>query len=327
MNDILENERERRRADPSAAAPDYWRDFATLTEDLELSVSRLEGAHGAPLYVYEAGPPEAPPVVLINPAEAPFLLMSRLFSLLSCHFRVIAWDNPGSPFMTEPDGPWMAPTVARMSADLFAILAARGVRRPHVVSWCAGALVYLWSFAAQRMETASVSLIAPPGIVSRSAHKTPFQTFFLPLVLQLASGQCLDEARLARRILAVPNERVLLNDVDQTIFDLTRLPVRHEGALKRYAHLMKVMCSERPPAPEGAASPSYADIMDEACRSSRIGILHCEDDDIFSVDCSRDVAERHGTVCLKVYPNGGHFVLFKDPQQLAPDIAAFIRMA
>jgi pimeloyl-ACP methyl ester carboxylesterase len=324
MNSIGENVRELRPSSRSAP-PEYWTEFAALARDLEVEISTLDVTGGAPLYLYEAGPRNAPRVLLINPAEAPFLMMSRLFSALSGEFRVIAWDNTGNPFMADPDRPWVPATIARMAGNLRDILAAREIPHPHVVTWCAGALIYLWAFAAHRIATTSLSLIAPPGIVSRCPEKTPFQTFFLPTVLQLASGHCVDEASLARRIRAVPKERMLLDDVDRAIFDLSQLATRDDAALRRYAQLIRIMCSELPPLPDGSRALSYADVLDEVCRSGRVSLLHCQDDDIFSVNCSREVAARHPDVRLKVYATGGHFVLFREPQQLAPDIAAFIR--
>lgn len=307
-----------------AAPPPYWEEFPGITQDLDVQVSRLEVSAGAPLYLYEAGPADAPAIVLVNPSEAPFLLLSRLFHSLARQFFVLAWDSPESPFMVDPARPWTPPTIARTAGCLTEILAARQLRRPHVVTWCAGALIYLWALHAFRLNAASVSFIAPPGIVSRCPEKTPFQTFFLPMVLQLTSGHCQAAASVARRIRAVPNERVLLDEVDRAIFDLTQLPVRNDESLQRYAQLIHSMCSELPPSWDGRAR-SYADLMDDACSVTPATILHCQDDDIFSANCSREVASRHSDVQLKLYPAGGHFVIYKNPGQLVPDITESIR--
>lgn len=325
MNATAGSIKERVPAASGAAPPSYWKEFDFLTRDLEVEISNVAVEDGAAqLYVYEAGSPLAPPVVLINPAEAPFLIMSRLFNALSRQFRVIAWEDPGSPFMPDGGLPWAPSTMARMSGDLLEILHARGIHRPHVVTWCAGALVYLWSFAAHGLSTASLSLIAPPGIVSRRMDKTPFQSLFLPMILQLASGHCVDEASMVRRIRALPKQQVLLDDLDRTNFALTQLPVRDDIALRRYAYLIKVMCSELPPRKSSGTAHSYADVLDEVCRTTRVALLHCQDDEFFSINCSRDVAARHSGVRFTEYPTGGHFVLFREPEMLAADIASCV---
>ena len=311
------------RKDPRAT-PSYWKRFTPWVEDLDVEISMLELRTGEQVHLYEAGPQGAPNVIIVSPSESPFLLMSRVFKALSRHFRVTAWDHPAAVFMDTPaDLP--PPTLQRMSKDLLAIIEARGMQEAHVVSWCAGALTILWALAQSPPTISSATFIAPPSVLSHAPERTGFQSHFLQMILELASGRHPDEAALCRQILTMPRGGMSSrNNVEQAIYDLTDRPVRDETALRRYAKSIQNACITLPPSMARFRDRAYAEIVTQSSARVPLSLLHCRDDDIVSYKCSNDVAARNDNVRFVLYPRGGHFVIFKEPEMLGADIAGFV---
>src|SRR5262249_30100448 len=108
------------------STPRYWRDFATLTDELTLDASLPQLPDGSRVHLYEAGPAAAANIILVSPAESPFLLIARLFSALSGAHHVFAWDNPAATFMDTP-ADLQIPPLRRMADDLLGLIEARGI--------------------------------------------------------------------------------------------------------------------------------------------------------------------------------------------------------
>src|SRR5690606_18108349 len=120
----------------------------------------------------------------------------KLFSCVTEHrFRAIAWENPASPCMDTVDGP-VTLTVAHAARNLEDVVGLKCTAPPHIVTWCSGALVALWAMAARRLPIASISLIAPPRVVSGCLARTAFQSHFLSKLMNLAVEAVIDNAAL-----------------------------------------------------------------------------------------------------------------------------------
>jgi pimeloyl-ACP methyl ester carboxylesterase len=249
-----------------------------------------------------------------------------LFEQLAADFRVTAWDNAASPCLHWDDS-LPLPTMDVLSLDLQQLMQADGMRRPHIVTWCAGAMILLWSRAACDLDFGSVTFIAPPSVLGRCPVRTGFQTHFLQLVMQLGSGTRTDEADLYRRIQSIPKSIGSVTDVDRAILELTSLPMRDEAATKRYARLIRDMCNTPPPAGKRSPEQSYAALFDELCQETPVALIHSRDDDAVSWESSAEMASRNAGVRLFLYPDGSHFVIFREPERIARDVAGFVRDA
>lgn len=303
--------------------PRYWTDFSDLVSELKLECSLLPVRDGTCCTLYEAGPREAPTLVLVSPGESPFLLISNLFKELSQDLRVVSWDHPGSPFM-EHDGRAPPATTDVMAQTLLDVIAGKNLTRPHIATWCVGALAPVWAFALDDTPFASMSFIAPPSILSRCTDRTAFQSDYLPLLVRLAHGARRYEADLVARIRHAAEAWPVITSIDQAIFDLTHLPIREGYPIRRYAELISFMCMRSPPARDGRATQAYADLMDDICRKVPLALLHSIDDEVARHECSADIAARNPGVRLILYPQGAHFMQFRDPKPLAKDIRDFI---
>ena len=307
----------------SGPTPQYWRQFDALVRVCPFEASRRRLSNGSDAYFYQAGPRDAPRIVLVSPAESPFLLFSRVGRELARTHRVMAWDNSTAAFMEAPFSV-PPPTLQRMAEDLLCLIEAEAGDDVHVVSWCSGALIALWTMDLAPGVISSASFIAPPSVLGLAPDRTDFQSRFLHMILELASGTHPDEAGLCRQILEVPRERPILDEVDQAIADLTRQPVRNEIALRRYAKSIQNACLTLPPGRTRSGHRAYVDIVAERCGAVPMALLHCRDDDVVSYKCSADVAARNDNVRFVMYPRGGHFVIYKEPEMLSADIASFV---
>jgi len=304
-------------------APAYWDGFDSLTSELAVRISLLELQDGSRAHVYQAGPDGVPDVLIVSPAESPFLLISRLFRRLSRKYRVTAWDPADGAFMdSAPEAP--PPTLSRMANALLGISEAYQLSSPHLVSWCSGALVAAWVLAGAPGRAGSATFIAPPSVLGRCAERTEFQSHFLQTILKLASGGYRDEEAVFRDIQSAPRGRPFGNADDEAIFELTNLPVRDLHALRRYARSIHNACTCVPPSMARFRALAYAEVVEAACQTLPIALLHCKDDDVVSYKCSADVAARNADVKLVLYPSGGHFVIFKQPDMLGTDIEGFV---
>jgi len=304
------------------SVPRYWRAYGSLTARLSLGITRLRLADNTPLVLYEAGPPGAPDLVCVSPAESPFLLMAPLFMALSKTFRVIAFDHPGAPFM-ENASEHPLPTVGTMAATLVEVLRARAIQSAHIVTWCVGALVPIWALGQGCTSFRSLNLIAPPSLLGKCDKRTPFQKFFVSLLLQIASSPADNCAGLCNWIRRASDAWSVTCPTDELILKLSTLPVQEDESIRRYAMLTKWTCEQTPVGGKSLAD-AYAELMDTACAELPVTIFHCADDDIVSSDSSADIVNRNSRARLLVYPSGSHFVLFKEPDLLGRDIAASI---
>ncbi len=100
------------------------------------------------------------------------------------------------------------------------------------------------------------------------------------------------------------------------------LPLETDWSIRRYAQVIDNMCRVVPPvkSPSGLA---YSDLLDEVSASVPVTIIHCRDDEIVSYKCSMDVCSRNA-IRFVVYPSGGHFVIFGNPELLSADIGNFV---
>jgi pimeloyl-ACP methyl ester carboxylesterase len=307
--------------------PEYWKSFESLVAQLTLDATMVQSSdRSTRLHLYEAGRPSDGDVILVSPGESPFLLVSPLFMQLARTCRVTSWESRAGPFL--PGGPDLrAATLAALAHDIVAVARERQIERPHIVAWCAGALVVVWAIALTGLPVASITLIAPPTVLGGSQERTAFQSSFLQMILELASGLCEDEGVLMEQIRAIPRQQPILNETQREIFELTQLPLRDAVSLKRYAELTKNVCMARAPAMGSATMANYAELMLAICRQTPVAIIHSRDDELFSYKGSLDICTSSDNARLVLYPRGGHFLPFTKAGALAADISSFIRNA
>lgn len=117
-----------------------------------MRVHKVAGAGGTVLHVRDAGPEDAPALVLIHGWSQHHLSWSRqLEGGLARRFRLVAPDLRGHGASEKPAQPEAYDNSAPWAGDVAAILAALGLSRPILVGWSMGGWVvcdYLRCFGA-----------------------------------------------------------------------------------------------------------------------------------------------------------------------------------
>lgn len=103
---------------------------------------RIEGAGGVPLSVADAGPQDAPAVVLLHGWSQHHLCWSKqLAGPLAEEFRLIAPDLRGHGASGKPENLGAYQDSALWAGDLAAVITALGLARPVVAGWSMGGWV------------------------------------------------------------------------------------------------------------------------------------------------------------------------------------------
>jgi 3-oxoadipate enol-lactonase len=131
----------------------------TLRDSFErrCAVETVRSADGTPLRAYAAGPPDAPPVVVLNACGTPAKLSDRWVRALEDDHRVVLWETRG--MVDDLDGGELrAAGVDAQVADVRAVMNHHGFQRAHVMGLCAGAAVAVTAAAELPDRVSSVSV-------------------------------------------------------------------------------------------------------------------------------------------------------------------------
>jgi 3-oxoadipate enol-lactonase len=93
------------------------------------------------VYHVVEGPPEAPPLVLLNSLGSSLAMWEPQIDALAAHFRVVRFDWRGHGRSPVPDGPY---TIADLGADVIALLDRLGIARAHLAGLSLGGMTAMW---------------------------------------------------------------------------------------------------------------------------------------------------------------------------------------
>jgi non-heme chloroperoxidase len=127
------------------------------------------GGGGVRLAVLDAGPPDAPAIVLIHGWSMSRDVWHRQFgSSLAAEFRVVAFDLRGHGASDVPDEPAAYQRPDLWAADVAGVIDQLDLRRPVLVGWSYGGFVvndYLLTYGADRIGGVNyVGAIAMLGV-------------------------------------------------------------------------------------------------------------------------------------------------------------------
>jgi pimeloyl-ACP methyl ester carboxylesterase len=94
--------------------------------------------NGVHLFYQEAGPPEAPPLLLIMGWGGDHTAWAFQVPAFAAEFRVVAFDNRGTGQSDAPDIPY---TIPGMAADVLGLLDHLEIRRAHVSGVSMGGMI------------------------------------------------------------------------------------------------------------------------------------------------------------------------------------------
>ncbi|GAA3760277.1 alpha/beta fold hydrolase [Salinactinospora qingdaonensis] len=155
---------------------------------------------GSPIHCYEAGPTDAPAVVLVTACGMPVSLVRRWMAELGDRFRVLTWESRGL-FAPDPGFDLRGHDVAAQAEDLYAVLDTFGVEAAHVMGLCGGAAVALAAAPSPRVR--SLSLWHGDYELGDEAPKTEHQQDVQSLMVM--AGERRERAANLHKILRRPN--------------------------------------------------------------------------------------------------------------------------
>lgn len=119
------------------------------------------------------GPPDAPPLLLLNSLGTTLRMWDRQVPALAARLRVIRFDTRGHGRSPVPPGPY---TIDDLAADALALLDRLGVARAHVCGLSLGGMVGMWlaRHAPDRVDRlvlcCTAARFGPPRLWADRAH-------------------------------------------------------------------------------------------------------------------------------------------------------------
>ena len=297
-----------------AKTPDYWRDFADITEKDAANVTQFSASDGHNLTVYEFGAGNRDGVVIVNALNAPFLLMAKLAGELSKRYRVVSWENRGGPYLMEDVAP-PTTTLSRQAQDFIEIAAAKKLESFHTVALCSGAPIIAWAAAHAVMPIRSVSLYAPSGAGTADVL-SQYQNVFVPMIKQAGNAESDEAKRMAKLLQDFVRARHERDKVNGQISRLTYLNFRELDGVAGFVRVMTDYWSLD-------VTERHAE-FDEMARRHPVMVMHALDDPIVDYTASFNGCVRTRLPKFVLYPTGGHFKLSEPEPDARRDVAAFM---
>ena len=295
-------------------SPAYWQEFDDIKEKEAANISHFRASDGYNLTVYEFGERGRPTIVIVCALATPFLLLTRLASLLAEHYHVLSWENRGGPFLHEGRLD-VALSVARQAQDMREIIADRDIGGFHVISLCSGAPIVAWAASEAALPIKSVSLFGPSGL-GVPDQRSQYQDTFAPMILDIGA----EDTPETRRNAQVLQDYVRARHTDDGLVGetsrLTYLNMRDVDAITGFARLMTEYWG-------GDMEDRFAR-FDEMCRRHPVMVMHALDDPIMHYSASVKGCLRTGLPKLVLYPAGGHFQLCERNSEIVRDLLTFM---
>lgn len=253
---------------------------------------------GVRLRVAEAGPADAPAVVLLHGYTDSWFSYSRVLPLLAARHHVFALDQRGHG---DSDRPASGYALRDFSADVVAFMDARGIRRAVVVGHSLGSVV------AQHVVRAA------PERVSRLVLVGSTTTLRTPLVREL--GQAVDAltdpvpSAFARDFQASTVHRPLPPAfMDRVVAESLKLPADVWRGV-----MAGMLSAASVPPPARAGAPRVPTL-----------VLWGDRDAIFGRDEQDALVRRYAPATLVVYAGTGHAPHWEEPERFARDVGGFL---
>ena len=158
-------------ADPTTPEPEIevfiaeWQARNATAQEAERAPAAPEPERIAtpfgPIQVLEAGPPDAPPLVLIHGFGSDLLSFFLLQPLLATRYRTLALDLPGHGGSTKQ---LPGPDPSALASAVTAAMTARGIHVAHLLGHSLGGAVALALAELEPARAVSLTLVSPAGL-------------------------------------------------------------------------------------------------------------------------------------------------------------------
>jgi 3-oxoadipate enol-lactonase len=262
---------------------------------------------GTVLKIAEAGPREAPGIVISAPCALSYRLSLPWLGALSSQFRCVAVETRGtSERIDDPeDFDRRGCDVDQQVADLLAVAEDAGPGPVHVMGFCGGATVALAAAAKRPGLVRSLSLWHADIDLGDAAPKTDHQVN-LRAMLDLGGESRESADWLRRKLTSGP-----MTGVPEQIGPLVIRPYATAELFYRYARL--------------AGPPMHRDSRPAAAAVSQpVLVVTSEDDDMAHPDGSRRLAGLIPDTRLVVAEHGHHLEAFQATTRQVSCLKAFL---
>ena len=268
---------------------------------------RIEGHGGTRLFVADAGPEDAPPLVLIHGWSQCHLSWAKQLSGLSDRFRVVAPDLRGHGLSDKPRDPAAYDNGTPWAGDIAAIVAALSLRRPILVGWSMGGWTVCDYLRAH--GDAALSGIALVGSTVQTGALTP------PEVAALRGADVVAEPMYGDDLAANLKATVAF----------VRACFAAEPSAQDLATItgFNMLC---PPDIRAWARKRAEDYSDTLARLSVPALIAWGEGERVMPRPAFDIARAalpHARVAT--YPRSGHSPFWEEPESFNDDLAAFAR--
>jgi non-heme chloroperoxidase len=289
------------------------RDFigtAAETVGAKFTFRTIEGFGGVPLHMGEAGPHDAPPVILIHGLGASSLAwVHQLTSGLTDALRVIVYDLRGHGASGKP---WAAESYARphtTAGDLHAVAAAASVQRFTAVAWSYGGHVIL-----DYIRTFGIETVAKINLVGTLAA----------LVERPASGPTNLEALKASQARSVSDNPL---EVVQANFGQADF-ITHKSVAPEMQAMVEMMTNQLPTYAKRMLIGKITQNEDLVPRLTCPTLVSVGDQDVTVPKVSVDtLMSRLPAGRLSAYTGCGHSPFLEDPARFNAELRDFVLSA
>jgi pimeloyl-ACP methyl ester carboxylesterase len=235
------------------------------------------------------------PVVLINAAGIPVLMLAPLARRLASHFRIVTWESRWTVSAEGVFDPEKC-DLDHQLMDLTTLLESAEVESAHIVCWCSGAQLGL-RFASMFPErTRSLVLLNGTFNLPETITRTDFEKNLRFLMPKIAADKAFAELyyKMSQR-----QSSGFMTSRNPALRDLTNAPFRTPELLHRYANVLTRLFE----APE---PPMSLDLM------MPVLVVSGTDDTISHPDTSREIARRINSASLVILEGADHHALHDD---------------
>jgi pimeloyl-ACP methyl ester carboxylesterase len=204
---------------------------------------RFVDANGIRVHVAEAGPPDAPAVLLLHGWPQHWFMWRRVMGALSGEYRLLAPDLRGFGWTEAPGRGYDGETFA---ADQVALLDALGLERAHVVGhdWGGWTAILLGILHAQRVDRMVVCNAPHPwSRLSWGVARELWRSWYTWVIAAPGLGRLvLEEPWIARSILGRGNVGTPFTDEELQLYvDSFREPARADAIVKLYRYYQRAV--------------------------------------------------------------------------------------
>lgn len=268
---------------------------------------RVVGGDGVELAVYEAGSPDAPPLLFIHGFLGNHLVWSRQFeSALADEFRLVAFDLRGHGASDKPVTAGSYTDSGSWAEDLAAVIRGKGLTRPVLVGWSYGAYViadYLRRHGDA--EIAGIVIVAGTSALGTDEAAALLGEELFQVIDRVLSPQVAVSIEGTRSFLPMVTAEPMPEEVFQTMLAGAMMvpPVARQGMFSRTLDNTDVLRAVSVPAlvVQGAA------------------------DRIVRPRAARSIAETIADARLVLFEGVGHAPFMEDPSRFNSELARFVR--